>query len=66
MKDLPNKIYDGKNIQNIYSGDNELTPSKKFSADNKDLDMGDTVGVGGVEYRVVGFDSDGEPLVESE
>jgi hypothetical protein len=66
MKDLPNKIYDGKSIKTIYSGDNELTPTKKFEAEKKDLEIGDSVTVGNVDYRVIGTDSDGEPLVVSE
>jgi hypothetical protein len=66
MKDIPNKIYDGTEVKNVYAGDNELTPNKKFEPSKKDLAIGDTVPVGNAEYRVIGYDADGEPLVESE
>lgn len=66
MKDLPNKIYNGSEVKTVYAGDNELKPTKQFEPDKKDKEIGDEIKVGNVNYRVVGFDEDGEPLVESE
>lgn len=66
MKDMPNKIFDGTEVKSVYAGDNELEEDKQYHPQKDGLEIGDTVAVGEKEYRVVGFDNDGEPLIESE
>jgi hypothetical protein len=59
-------VYHNGRVKKLHGGDSDIDVNKKYASENSDLSVGDEQVIGGVGYRVVGFDIDGEPLVEEE
>jgi len=65
-KDIPNSVYHNGQVKIVHRGDSDIDIDKDYETESAELSVGDEQEIGGVAYRVVGFDTDGEPLIEEE
>ena len=65
-KDIPNIVYHNGEAKKVFGGDSNIEVQKSYKKDPKQYAIGDEEDVGGISYRVTGFDTDGEPIVEEE